>query len=93
MEPSSGTVTGCSPTTGPEPRSARRSLQHPELVAEDEDLEVLGPVGATTLATTDEETDEGADDEVAEGQHRPIEPGLSERESGFPTPTGPRRAS
>jgi hypothetical protein len=40
------------------------------------------------LATADEETDEGADDEVEEGQHRPIVPGLSERESGFPTPTG-----
>jgi len=43
------------------------------------------------LATADEETDEGADDEVEEGQHRPIVPGLSERESGFPTPTGRRR--
>src|SRR5665811_474147 len=32
-------------------------------------------------------SDEGADDEVEEGQHRPIVPGLSERESGFPTPT------
>jgi hypothetical protein len=40
------------------------------------------------LATADEETDEGADDEVEERPHRPIVPGLSERESGFPTPTG-----
>src|SRR5664280_2899103 len=32
------------PVDGPELRSARRPLQHPELVAEDEDLEVLGSV-------------------------------------------------
>ena len=31
---------------------------------------------------------EGAGDEVEERPHRPIAPGLSERESGFPTPTG-----
>jgi len=55
---------------------------------ENEDLEVLGSVGSTRLSSADEETDEGADDEVEEGQHRPIVPGLSERESGFPTPTG-----
>ena len=41
-------------------------------------------------ATADEETDEGADDEVEEEQHRPIVPGLSDRESGFSTS---RRAS
>jgi hypothetical protein len=58
-------------------------------VAEDEDLEVLASVVSALLATADEETDEGAGDEVEEGQHRPIVPGLSERESGFPTPTGP----
>ena len=39
-------------------------------------------------ARTGVETDEGADDEVDEGQHRGIVPGLSERESGYPTPTG-----
>ena len=32
------------PVDGPEPRSARRPLQHPELMAQDEDLEVLGAV-------------------------------------------------
>jgi len=52
----------------------------------------LGHVG-----TAGEETDEGADDEVEEGPHRPIVPGLSDRESGFSTPTGyvpaPRRRS
>jgi len=64
--------------------------QHPELMAENEDLEVLGSVDSTSPSSPDEETDEGADDEVVEGQHRPIVPGLSERESGFPTPTGPR---
>jgi len=56
-------------------------------MAEDEDLEVLESVGSTRLSSADEEMDEGADDEVEEGQHRPIVPGLSERESGFPTPT------
>jgi hypothetical protein len=56
-------------------------------MAEDEDLEILGPGVSATLATADDEADEGADDDVEEGQHRPIVPGLSERESGFPTPT------
>ena len=50
--------------------------------------EVLGSVGSTSPSSADEETDEGADDEVEEVQHRPIVQGLSERESGFPTPTG-----
>jgi len=76
------------PVDGPELRSARRPLQHPELMAEDEDLEVLGSVGATTLATADEETDEGADNEVEERPHRPIVPGRSQRESAFLTSTG-----
>ena len=67
---------------------ARRPLQHAKLMAEDEDLEVLASVVSALLATADEETDEGADDEVEEGQHRPIVPGRSEHESGFPTPTG-----
>ena len=75
------------PVDGPELEWARRSLQHPELMAENEDLAVLGSVDSTSLSSADEETDEGADDEVEEGQHRPIVPGLSERESGFPTPT------
>ena len=57
-------------------------------MAEDEDLEVLASVVSALLATADEETDEGADDEVEERPHPPIGPGLSERESGFPTPTG-----
>jgi hypothetical protein len=75
----------------PQLRWAGRPLQHPELMAEDEDLEVLASVVSALLATDDEEADEGADDEVEEGQHRPIVPGLSERESGFPTPTGIQR--
>jgi len=75
------------PVDEPEPGRARRPLQHPKLMAEDEDLEVLGSVLAL-LATADEETDEGAGDEVEERPHRPIVPGLSERESGFLTPTG-----
>jgi hypothetical protein len=76
------------PVDGPELAWARRPLQHPELMAENEDLEVLGSVDSTSPSSADEETDEGADDEVEEGQHRPIVQGLSERESGFPTPTG-----
>jgi hypothetical protein len=44
-------------------------------VAEDEDLEVLGPVVLALLATADEETDESAGDEVEERPHRPIVPG------------------
>ena len=74
------------PVDRPQPRWAGRPLHYPELVAENEDLEVLGSVLAL-LATADEETDEGADDEVDERPHRPIVPGLSERESGFPTLT------
>ena len=57
-------------------------------MAENEDLEVVGSVASTRLSGADEKTDEGADDEVEERQHRPIVPGLSERESGFPTLTG-----
>src|SRR5665811_2236964 len=76
------------PIDDTELRSARRPLQHTKLMAEDEDLEVLASVVSALLATADEETDEGADDEVEEGQHRLIVQGLSERESGFPTPTG-----
>ena len=52
------------PVDDMELRSARRPLQHPKLMAEDEDLEVLASVVSALLATADEETDEGADDEV-----------------------------
>ena len=52
------------PVDGPEPGWTRLPLEHPELIAEDEDLEVLGAVTWATLATASEETDEGADDEV-----------------------------
>jgi hypothetical protein len=44
-------------------------------VAQDEDLEVLGAVDPARSTTTDEQTDEGADDEVDEGPHQPIVPG------------------
>ena len=37
------------PVDGPELGSARRPLQHPELMAEDEDLEVLGAVVTVML--------------------------------------------
>jgi hypothetical protein len=79
---------GQDPVDGPEPRSARRPLQHLELMAEDEDLQVLGSVSVTCGSSDDEETSKGSGDEVEEGEHRPIVPGRSESESGFPTPTG-----
>ena len=67
---------------------ARRPLQHPELMAENEDLEVLGSIGSTRLSSADEETDEGADDEVEEGQHRPIVRGCPIANQGFRPPRG-----
>jgi predicted pyridoxine 5'-phosphate oxidase superfamily flavin-nucleotide-binding protein len=57
-------------------------------MAEDEDLEVLASPVLALLATADEETGEGSGDEVEEDDTQPIVPGLSERESGFPIPTG-----
>src|SRR5664280_313591 len=62
------------PVDRPELGWARGPLQHPELMAEDEDLEVLASVVSALLATADEETDEGADDKVEERPHRPILP-------------------
>jgi hypothetical protein len=55
---------------------------------ENEDLEVPGSVVSATPSTADEETGEGAEDEVEKRQHRPIVAGLFDRESEFPTPTG-----
>ena len=54
------------PVDRPQPGRARRPLQHPELMAEDEDLEVLASVVLALLATADEETDEATGDEVEE---------------------------
>jgi hypothetical protein len=79
------------PVDGSQLRWACRPLQHPKLMAEDEDLEVLASVVLALLATADEQTDESAGDEVEEGQHRPIVPGWYERESGFLSPT-PKRS-
>jgi hypothetical protein len=76
------------PVDGSELQWARRPLQHPELMAEHEDLEVLGSALTTTVASADEETDQGAGHEVEKGPHRPIVPGLPERESRFLIPTG-----
>lgn len=59
------------PVDDPEPGWARRPLQHPELMAENEDLKVLRSLGSTSLSGADE----GADDEVDERPHRPIVPG------------------
>ena len=63
------------PVDDPELWSARRPLQHPELVAQDEDLEVLGSVVSVTLAGADDEGDEGTHEQVDEGPHQPIVPG------------------
>jgi hypothetical protein len=40
------------------------------------------------LASADDESNEGVDNEVEDGRHRPIVPRGPERESGFLTPTG-----
>ena len=74
------------PVDDPELRWARRPLQHPELMAENEDLEVLGSVDSTSPSGADEETDEGPDDEVEEGQHRPIVRGGTSANLGFRPP-------
>jgi len=77
------------PIDGPELGSACGPLQHPELVAEDEDLEVLGAVVPVRSTTPDEQTDEGADDEVEERPHPPIvlagrsRIGVSDPHAGF----------
>jgi len=55
-------------------------------MAENEDLEVLGSVGSTRLSSADEETDEGADDEVEEEQHRPIVSGTVRARIGVSNP-------
>jgi hypothetical protein len=54
------------PVNGLELRSARRPLQHPELVAQDEDLEVLGAVVPVTPAGADDAGDEETDEQVEE---------------------------
>lgn len=63
------------PVDGPELARARRPLQHPELMAEDEDLEVLRALVVSATPAAGEETDEDPDDEVEERPHRPIVPG------------------
>ncbi len=59
------------PVHSPEPRRATPSLENPELVAQDEDLEVLGATVLTTPAT-DDEARESTNTEVEQGEHRPI---------------------
>ncbi len=63
------------PVDGPELARARRPLQHPELMAEDEDLEVPRALVVSATPAAGEETDEDPDDEVEERPHRPIVPG------------------
>ena len=53
------------PVDGAQLEWAPRPLQHPELMAQNEDLEVPGSVGSIRLSSAEEETDEGADDEIA----------------------------
>ena len=60
------------PVDGPELRLAAGPPEHPELVTEDEDLEVLRPVVSATMATGDDEPGEDADREVQEGEHQAI---------------------
>jgi len=67
--------TGCGeqdPVDGPELGSARCSPKHPELVAQDQDLEVLGAVVPVTPAGADDAGHEGTDDQVDERPHRSI---------------------
>jgi hypothetical protein len=59
-------------------------------MAQDEDLEVLRALVVSVTPAAGEETDEGPDDKVEERPHRPILPGRSDRDSGLPTPTGPK---
>ena len=59
------------PVDGSELRWARRPPQDPQLMAEDEDLEVLGTTVLTTPAT-DDEACESTNNEVEQGEHRPI---------------------
>jgi hypothetical protein len=69
-----------------QPGPARRPLQHPELMAEDEDLEVLRLLVTVTEISDDDQANENPDDTVEERPHRPMVLSGSERESGFPTP-------
>ena len=55
------------PVDGPELRRSARPLEDPELMAEDEDLEILS---AVVFAAGAEETGEDPDHEVQEEQHR-----------------------
>src|SRR5664279_3254028 len=73
------------PVDRPELGWARGPLQHPELMAEDEDLEVLRVLVALTEISDADEANESPDDKVEERPHRPILPRGPERESGFPT--------
>ena len=71
------------PVDDPEPGWACRPLQHPELMAENEELQVRGSVGSTRLSSASEEMDEGAGDEVEEGPHRSIVPMDPSANRGF----------
>ena len=71
------------PVDDPELWSARRPLQHPELMAQDEDLEVLRAVVMARLSSADDEGNEGAGDEVEEGPHRSIVPMDPSANRGF----------
>ena len=71
------------PVDDPELWSARGPLQHPELMAQDEDLEVLGAVVPVTPAGADDEGDEGANEQVEDRPHQPIVVGDPIANRGF----------
>ena len=54
---------------------ARLAPQHPELMAEHQNLKVPGSIGSATSAAADEETRYDASDEGEQVQHRSIVPG------------------
>jgi hypothetical protein len=71
------------PVGDPQLEGTRCSLQHPELMAEDEDLEVLGAVVPVTLSSASEEM-VGECGRRGRGRTTSVDrTGASERESGF----------
>ncbi len=78
------------PIDDPKPRLTARPLEDSELVAEDEDLEVLGTVIVATDWET-EETSEHPDEERQEEQHRRIPRCALIVDRGFRPPRGDAR--
>jgi hypothetical protein len=74
-----------------QPGPARRPLQHPELVAKDEDLEVLRVFVALTEISDDDDANESPDDKVEERPHRPMVPVVIRTRIGVSDPHAARR--